>query len=531
MLYIGNHCIKADSEISGDYTIKTGTKTIADSAFINCESPIRISILPGSVTSIGNSAFYSCDSLTNVTIPDSVTSIGDSAFSYCDSLTSITIPDSVTSIGDGAFDDCDSLTSITVDSDNPNYSSENGVLFNKDKTELIQYPAGKTDATYTIPDSVTSIGNSAFSSCDSPTSITIPDSVTSIGNSAFHDCDSLTSITIPDSVTSIGDRAFSNCNLLTSVAIGNSVTSIGNYAFYLCDSLTSVTLGNSVMSIGDRAFEYCSSLTSITIPDSMTHIGISAFEDCDSLTSITIPDSVMSIGDGAFYDCNSLTIVTIPNSVTSIGDDAFYGDDHLTIYGYAGSRAETYALDNDIPFYAIGLIEDTQTGVSVAGSSAGVLPDNTQLVVEQIEVTDTGVTYDITLTQNGAAIQPTGAVTVKIPVPETMDGNACKVYRQEADGTYTDMNAVYQDGYMVFTTDHFSQYVLTTETLNTAVLGDVNGDNKVDAVDARWVLQAAAGMRTLENTAAADVNADGKIDAVDARWILQAAAGMRTLGA
>ena len=160
------------------------------------------------VTSIGDVAFENCDSLTSVTIPDSVTTIGDWAFAWCDSLTSVTIPGSVTTIGDYAFAWCDSLTSVNVSVNNQNYSSQNGVLFNKDKTMLIQYPIGKEDKEYTIPDSVTTIGDKAFEDCYSLTSVTIGNSVTTIGDWAFYYCDSLTSVTIPDSVESIGYQAF-----------------------------------------------------------------------------------------------------------------------------------------------------------------------------------------------------------------------------------------------------------------------------------------------------------------------------------
>ena len=163
-------------------------------------------VIEDGVTSIGDSAFSYCSSLTNITIPDSVTSIGDSAFSGCWDLTSITIPDSITTIGESAFSGCSGLTSIT------------------------------------IPNSVTSIGAYAFSGCRSLTSITIPDSVTSIGNSSFSYCISLTSITIPNSVTSIGTYAFSNCWYLTSITIPDSVTSIGKSAFYKCSSLTTISL-------------------------------------------------------------------------------------------------------------------------------------------------------------------------------------------------------------------------------------------------------------------------------------------------
>ena len=264
--------------------IAEGVTSIGESAFENCRSLTSVTI-PNSVTSIGWSAFFYCKSLTSVTIPDSVTSIGDSAFASCTSLTSVTIPDSVTSIGGGAFAWCTSLTGIWVTEGNSHYSSDaSGVLFSKDKTTLVQYPGAF--AAYAIPDSVTSIGAGAFGGCTSLTSVTIPDSVTSIGQHAFNGCRSLTSVTIPDGVTSIGAYAFSECSSLTSVTIPDSVTSIGGIAF-----------GN------------CKSLTSVTIPDSVTSIGGGAFQGCISLTSVTIPDSVTSIGDGAFASCTSLTDV------------------------------------------------------------------------------------------------------------------------------------------------------------------------------------------------------------------------------
>jgi len=153
--------------------------------------------------------------------------------------------------------------------------------------------------------------------------VIIEDSITSIGEAAFSGCSGLTSITIPDSVTSIRYRTFYQCSSLTSITIPDSVTSIGSYAFYYCSSLTSITIPDSVTSIGDRAFFGCSSLTSITIPDSVTSIGEAAFLDCDSLTSITIPDSVTSIGDGAFYGCNRLTSIRFKGSEPVIGSDAF----------------------------------------------------------------------------------------------------------------------------------------------------------------------------------------------------------------
>ena len=221
--------------------------------------------IPQGITAIESSAFYDCKFLTRVTIPDSVTSIGDCAFSLCDSLTSITIPDSVEQIGTNPFTVCSALKSISVSPEHPYFATIDGVLFRKADKALISYPAGISSSTYTIPQGITAIGDSAFYYCDSLTSVSIPDSVTSIGDNAFYFCESLTSVTIPDSVTAIGDSAFSYCDSLTSVSIPDSVTAIGNRAFYYCDSLTSVSIPNSVTSIGDYAFGDCSNLT-LTVP-------------------------------------------------------------------------------------------------------------------------------------------------------------------------------------------------------------------------------------------------------------------------
>ena len=262
--------------------------------------------------------------LVSYTIPSTVKAICDDAFFLCKSLTSLTIPNSVTTIGVNAFRG----PILQLDNRSPHFYVEDNVLFTADKKQLVAYYS--TQTSYSIPNSVTSIGDSAFSFCERLTTLTIPDSVVSIGDSAFSWCKSLTSLTIPDSVTSISNGAFYKCKHLTSLTIPNSVTSIGDSAFWDCSSLTSLTIPNSVISIGDSAFEYCSSLASLTIPSSVTSIGDSAFSSCENLTLLTIPDSVTTICDEAFSWCSRLTSLTIPDSVTSIGNGAFYKCKHLT---------------------------------------------------------------------------------------------------------------------------------------------------------------------------------------------------------
>ena len=319
--------------VSYDSTIYVVTE-IGANAFRSCTGLTSITI-SNSVTAIREWAFQNCSGLTSIIIPNSVTSIGTGAFIYCSGMTSVTIGNSVTTIGIHSFYDCNSLTSIVVANDNPIYDSRdncNAIIQTATNTLF----AGCKNST--IPNSVTAIGEKAFSDCRSLTSITIPNSVTSIGKDAFHYCIGLTSIDIPNSVTSIGTGAFEECSGLISLTIGKSVTSIGMYAFSRCRHLNSITIPNSVTVIDYGAFRECSGLTSLTIGNSITSIGDFAFQDCSGLNEIySLSVTPPTVGTRTFYNCYGATLY-VP--ITAVGNyqAAEYWKQFAHIEGWGGAE-------------------------------------------------------------------------------------------------------------------------------------------------------------------------------------------------
>lgn len=305
--------------------------------------PEIIDFLP--VTAIGKNAFvYS--SITNITVPNCIRTIGDIAFFGCESLVGVKMGAGVTNIGSEVFEYCGSLTEIEVDPFNASYGSLGGVLFNKLQTTLIKYPEAKVGS-YTVPngvtniesegfhlctnltaiiisDSVKTIGTAAFSECAALTNMTIGTNITQIPNSAFAFCEGLTAVSIPANVTSIGSGAFASCTKLTDISIGNGVTNIGSDAFWACGGLVNITIPDNVISIGREAFSFCQHLVSITFGTHLVSMGESVFENCQSLANVAIPDTVSDIPGSAFWYCVSLTNVTIGSSVTNIGDSAFH---------------------------------------------------------------------------------------------------------------------------------------------------------------------------------------------------------------
>ena len=380
--------------------INSGVTSIGNGAF---DIPNVSSIdIPNSVTNIGGSAFYGCKGLTSVTIPNSVTSIGQMAFAYCEGLTSMTIPSSVTNIGQHAFSACTDLTTIIVENGNPKYDSRNNCNAIIETATNTLIGGCKTAL---IPNSVTSIGYGAFSSCTGLTSVTIPNSVTSIGSDAFNGCSGLTSVTIPNSVTSIGSYAFNGCSGLTSITIPNSVTSIGKGAFDRTEWFNNKPDG--LVYAGKVAYRYKGTMpSSIILEEGTTGIAGDAFSGCTGLTSVTIPNSVISIGDGAFDYCVALTSVTIGNGVTSIGGGAFIGCNIPTVISL---------IEN--PFVISGKIANVPTFTLYTFNNATLyIPNGT---IEKYKAT-TGWKDFINIVE----MEPSAIQTVKKDAAVTLNGPA-----------------------------------------------------------------------------------------------------------
>lgn len=473
--YIGDYAFYCCKNLSS-VKISDNITEISEGVFYGCINLSSIEI-PDNVVSIGAMAFEGCQNLSSIKIPENVTAIGDSAFNRCDILSSIDIPDSVISISSTAFKDCNNLNNINVNVNNTIYSSDDGILYNKDKTEIIRCPQNKNN------------------------------------------------VKILNSVEKIGNNAFYNCKNLTSIEIPNNVTSIGNSAFCGCENLVNIKIPDNVISIGKEAFWWCSNLASIKIPEGVTKIEEFTFDNCTNLITVEIPSSVTSIGLFAFSDCVNLSYIEIYDSVTNIHKDAFDGSENLIIYGYIGSYVESYANSNDIPFVELKNIneEDSATQEIIctgnikssintseedlykavfndkefeqieSGANVSIElkineissnTDNTdKLAVETALPSGYKITnyFDITLTSkiNETTRQITetnSVIEIEVDIPTETTGTY-QVIRLH-NGTAEILPTTIKDGKLVFSTDKFSTYAIIYKP----ALNDVEAGNNSMAV-------------------------------------------------
>ena len=302
-------------------------------------------IIKDGTKSIGEKAFH-YTSIASIDLPDSLTFIGKQAFSECSELSSIVIPSSVKTIGENVFEKCPKLTDINVLPENAYYSSENGILFDKNKTTLICCPPVK-QGEFSVPKSVTRINSDAFSYCDRLTGITLPETVSYIGSGAFKYCSALKNINLPYGIDAINKNTFASCKALEKIDIPNNVKIIDTSAFLNCSALGSINIPESVTQIGNNAFYNCSSLQFAILPENLSTISARTFSNCKALTTINIPDGVTEIGEAAFFGCTVLNNVMIPVSVTAIGINAFANCTSITDIYYTGSYAEWLAISTD----------------------------------------------------------------------------------------------------------------------------------------------------------------------------------------
>ena len=425
---------------------------IGGKAFWRCGN-IKNLALPDSVYEISMEAFLTCAGLETVALGEGVTEIGTEAFRGCNSLTTFSIGKSVTEIGDGMLYGCDSLTSITVSSENQRYSSdENGVLFTKSKGAIIQYPVGKSNTTYEVPESVSTIRDSAFGGSEALEKVVLHKGVLWIGDDAFENCTALSEINIPSEAYYIGQRAFRNCISLKNIVWPAKETEIDEKTFDGCFSLESVIIPEGVKKIDSWAFQGCSNLKEVVLPSTLETIGNSAFSGCLSIKSVVIPVGVTSIGNSAFSGCTSLEKTYISSTVKSIGSSPFESCIFLK---------EIVVADNN-KYYASDLF--------------GVLYDADYTILYQYPCGSENTSYSIVDTTTKTAGNPfSGAVNLtSMTIPKSLTSisglslhtnkNISSVYYYGSSDMWVELAKNYNLDHITVTFAEENSYVSATDT-------------------------------------------------------------------
>jgi len=314
-----------------DVTIPEGVTTLKDMAFYNCKNLVSAA-LPSTLTAVEGEAFALCPKLTGIVLPDGLTKLDTMAF-HGSGLTSVTIPKSLTDFYQ--FFDTASLRSIDAAAENPKFSSVGGVLYSKDKKDLIQYPASRPDTAYQIPEGVLYLSARAFAGCQYLLKVTAPASLV-FAYGSFSYCDSLTTVVFLGSGTELHGACFNGSKKLTGVTLPAKLKTIPKETFAECASLKSLVIPASVTVIEQNAFHNCINLASVNLPDGLQQIQSGTFAGCTALPAVTIPASVQLINNYAFSRCSNLSTVTIPAGVTQMGKRAFQNCTNLTDVRFTG---------------------------------------------------------------------------------------------------------------------------------------------------------------------------------------------------
>lgn len=586
-----------------------------------CASNLKNIVLPDGIEFLGDGAFYFCESLKDIVIPDSVTYVGYTVFSDCTDLETVHFGSGITDVKENVLQDCSSLVSITVSEGNRVLLVEDGVLFNKEKTELIKYPSKKAEITYTVPSSVKTIKRDAFSKVEHLEKIDFPKSLVCIEDDAFRELDSLKSVVIPDSVTDFGYN-FTNCESLKSAYIGKNVEYVEPYStFRSCAAFTSVEVSseniyyssmngvlfnkdktelviypaglsvenyvipstvkevfyvafsdtlnysetlydNGEIYVGDCLLEYDGynnkKQGNVSVKTGTRIIGESAFSMENTLWAVSLPEELRVICREAFAHCYMLQAVYIPEGVKYMGIGVFRDCNMLTDIYYGGTQEQWNKIENieniglrenvTIHFESTGneyvnpvLPEDDylntyldeESGISVSTDTNAILSaenvmtqEIVDMVAELMPKAKVESVYEINLKDEyNEEIQPVDSVLVKIPTKNRF----ARVYRMEEDGTLTDMNARYEDGYLWFYTDHFSYYALGMKQAEHYELGDVDMDERINVKDATAVQKHLAEISVYQQDVIdllMDYDQNGTINVKDATAIQKKVAGL-----
>ncbi len=538
----------------GEATITSADRSISGDIII----PDSLGGYP--VTKIGQNAFYERNKITSVVIPETVTAVEDGAFYFCDIVT-LTIPKSVISIGKEVLYADRDLENIFVDDENPVFCDVDGILFSKDLTELLIFPASR-EGSFTVPSGVTKIGDQAFQCCEKLTEIKLPEGLEIIGERSFSSCDLLTEIKLPESLKEIGGRAFAGCINLESAFIPKNVTNINGILFSSSSKITSIDVDedNEVYStidgmlyetatmklmecprgksgdlvipegtkiIGDDVFFYCSNLINVVLPEGLEEIGMCAFQYCHYLESINLPDSIVKIGISAFYECRSLEgTLKIPTGVTVIEESAFAMCGGITEFiipegiEVISKKAfwECYGLKSVALPTSLKTIEDRAFEDCYCLESL-IISEGVKSIGDYAFYRTSADLKGVTISKSVTSIgeKALGYADTSLFNTDKIEGFTIYGYEDSAAEEYATANE--------FT-------FVNLEALLSAAKGDVNCDGKINSTDFMQVRRHFLSIYTIPTAyrEKADVNGDGKINSTDFMQIRRHFLGLYTIG-